>query len=132
MRSIDPLAKRQFRRDRAVRLLEDVPHLTFDGAVDLTITREFLVPEQAGVYLMHDLRGVLYVGRTQNLRRRFAQHERLRRNSLLRLAMSRPVGCLTFSWILVAAGEPSAALERRLIARFQPVCNRLLLDTPLA
>lgn len=132
MRSIDPLTKTDFRRDRAVRLLENLPDLSFDGSVELALTREFLIPEQTGVYLMHDVRGVLYVGRTKNLRRRFVQHERLRRNRLLRLAMSRPVGSLTFSWILVPPGEPSAALERRLIARFQPVCNRLLLDTPLA
>ncbi len=119
------------RRERAERLLSREISWSPDGSVELVLTREFLVPDDAGVYLIHDLRGVLYVGQSRLLRQRFAQHDRLRRNRLLRLAMSRPVGVMRFSWRLVANEEDRSAFERELIAILQPVCNRQLLDTPL-
>ena len=119
------------RRDRAERLLTREISWSPDGTVELVLTSEFMVPDDAGVYLIHDLRGVLYVGQTRKLRQRFVQHDRLRRNRLLHLAMSRPVGIMRFSWRLVADEEERSAFERELIASLQPVCNRQLLDTPL-
>lgn len=119
------------RRERAERLLSREISWSPDGTIELVIAREFLVPDDAGVYLIHDLRGVLYVGQSRHLRLRFVQHDRLRRNRLLRLAMNRPVGIMKFSWRLVADEDARAAFERELIAVLQPVCNRQLLDTPL-
>lgn len=119
------------RRDRADRLLTREISWSPDGTVELVLTREFMIPHDAGVYLIHDLRGVLYVGQSRKLRQRFAQHDRLRRNRLLHLAMSRPVGIIRFSWRLVADENERSAFERELIATLQPVCNRQLLDTPL-
>jgi predicted GIY-YIG superfamily endonuclease len=119
------------RRDRAERLLTREISWSPDGTVELVLTSEFMVPDDAGVYLIHDLRGVLYVGQSRKLRQRFVQHDRLRRNRLLHLAMSRPVGIMRFSWRLVADEEERSAFERELIASLQPVCNRQLLDTPL-
>ena len=119
---------RDFHRSRAVRLLTGPFDLTLDGSVEFTHTREWLVPERTGVYLLHDLRGVLYVGRTNDLRRRFSQHYWICGNQLLRLALRSPVGALLFSWKQHPDETLSSATERRLIARFQPVCNRLLLD----
>lgn len=119
------------RRDRVERLLTGEISWSPDGTVELVLTREFMVPDDAGVYLIHDLRGVLYVGQSRRLRQRFAQHDRLRRNRLLHLAMSRPVGVVRFSWRLVADEEERSTFERELVAALQPVCNRQLLDTPL-
>ncbi len=119
------------RQERADRLLTQEISWSPDGTVELVHTREFMVPDDAGVYLIHDLRGVLYVGQSRKLRQRFAQHDRLRRNRLLHLAMSRPVGIMRFSWRLVADEEERSAFERELVATLQPVCNRQLLDTPL-
>ena len=119
------------RRERAERLLTREISWSPDGTVELVLTREFLVPDDAGVYLVHDLRGVLYVGQSRQLRRRFVQHDRLRRNRLLHLAMSRPVGVMHFSWRLVADEDDRSAFERELVGILQPVCNRQLLDTPL-
>lgn len=119
------------RRDRAERLLTREISWSPDGTVELVLTSEFMVPDDAGVYLIHDLRGVLYVGQSRKLRQRFVQHDRVRRNRLLHLAMSRPVGIMRFSWRLVADEEQRSAFERELIASLQPVCNRQLLDTPL-
>ncbi|HEV7228070.1 GIY-YIG nuclease family protein [Brevundimonas sp.] len=119
------------RQERADRLLTQEISWSPDGTVELVLTREFMVPDDAGVYLIHDLRGVLYVGQSRKLRQRFVQHDRLRRNRLLHLAMSRPVGIMRFSWRLVADEEERSAFERELVATLQPVCNRQLLDTPL-
>jgi predicted GIY-YIG superfamily endonuclease len=119
------------RRERTERLLTREISWSPDGTVELVLTREFMVPDDAGVYLIHDLRGVLYVGHSGKLRQRFAQHDRLRRNRLLHLAMSRPVGVMRFSWRLVADEHERSAFERELVATLQPVCNRQLLDTPL-
>jgi len=119
------------RRDRIERLLTREISWSPDGIVELVLTREFMVPDDAGVYLIHDLRGVLYVGQSRKLRQRFAQHDRLRRNRLLHLAMSRPVNVMRFSWRLVADDNERSAFERELVAILQPICNRQLLDTPL-
>lgn len=119
------------RRDRAERLLTREISWSPDGTVELVLTSEFMVPDDAGVYLIHDLRGVLYVGQSRKLQQRFVQHDRLRRNRLLHLAMCRPVGIIRFSWRLVADEEERSAFERELIASLQPVCNRQLIDTPL-
>lgn len=119
------------RDECAVRLLTREISWSPDGSVEMVLTREFMVPADAGVYLIHDLRGVLYVGQSRKLKQRFAQHDRLRRNRLLRLAMSRPVGVMRFSWRLVDDEDERSTFERELIAILQPVCNRQLLDTPL-
>ncbi len=42
--------------------------------------------------MLHDLRGVLYVGATGNLNRRFHQHYWLTEDELLAEAMRRPLG----------------------------------------
>ncbi len=127
--------RRQFvegvRRERAERLLSREISWSPDGSVEMVLAREVLIPDDAGVYMIHDLRGVLYVGQSRQLRQRFSQHDRLRRNRLLHLAMSRPFGAMKFSWRIVADEEDRSALERELIAILQPVCNRQLLDTPL-
>lgn len=119
------------RRERAERILARELSWSPDGSIELVLSREFLVPEDAGVYLIHDLRGVLYVGQSRQLRARFGQHDRLRRNRLLRLAMSHPFGVMKFSWRLVASEEERLTFERELIAILQPVCNRQLLNTPM-
>jgi len=120
----------EFRREQRERLLERDISWSPDGSIELALTREFLIPQDAGVYLIHDLRGVLYVGQSRDLRQRFRQHDRLRRNKLLRLAMNRPVGVMKFSWRLVGDEEGRSAFERELISLLQPICNRQLLGAP--
>ncbi len=96
-----------------------------DSTVGFRFAQELLVPQEAGVYMIHDLRGVLYVGRTANLCRRFRQHYWAQHNPLLVAAIVRPVGELSFSWMLAEEGAEQARVERRLIRAFVPPCNRL-------
>lgn len=95
-----------------------------NGSAPFRQGRELFIPALGGVYLVHDLRGVLYAGRSVDLRRRFSQHYWECANPFLSLAVSNPVGDLTFSWIL--ADEPfRGELEAQLIAAYSPPCNRL-------
>lgn len=100
--------------------------LRLSGSATFRHTRHMLVPRRAGVYLLHDLRGVLYVGSTRNLYRRFHQHYWLTANDLIEQAMRHPFGELTFSWFLVTEDGQRTALERLLIGWLQPPCNRVI------
>lgn len=104
------------------------PTVLFDGRIPARLGLVGCVPEEPGIYLFHDLRGVLYVGRTTKLRRRFRQHIDGSHNSWLAGALRRPVGDLGFGWFLADAGEQDD-LERALIRTFQPLCNHLLYRT---
>lgn len=108
------------------RALLQVPYLTPQGSVAFRQTRMLLVPDGPGVYLIHDLRGVLYVGRTSNLRRRFHQHYWLTENEFLRLALRQRFGMVEFSWWIVDAERNRACLEAGLITWLCPPCNRLM------
>ncbi len=92
------------------------------------------VPLGPGVYMIFDLRGVLYVGKTRALRRRFEEHYRESHNPALRLALKNSFGATRFTWIKVEipdqATKDEAALlldevEQSLIASLRPLCNVL-------
>lgn len=97
-----------------------------DGSVPYTPTWGLAVPDAPGIYIINDLRGPLYVGKTNNLRRRFEEHHGTSHNPLLAGALRHPVGQTTFSWLLVAI-DALAAIEAEVVARLQPLCN---LTTP--
>jgi excinuclease UvrABC nuclease subunit len=107
------------------KLAVDPPQVSFDGHVPARPGLVGCVPDKGGVYLFADFRGVLYVGQTQNLRRRFAQHLNGSHNGWLARAILRPVGDLRFYWIL-ADPRAQAALEQHLIRAFRPLCNQAM------
>lgn len=106
-------------------LVEDPPEISLDGTVAYSMGGSLSVPRGPGVYLIHDLRGVLYIGRTANLHQRFLQHYWDSHNSRVTAVLRRSVGRLEFSWITTDLGD-QAQLERDLIRAIQPLCNRLL------
>ena len=106
-------------------LVSDPPEIRLDGTVDYTMGGSMSVPRAEGVYLIHDLRGVLYVGRTVNLHTRFVQHYRASHNDRVTTVLRRPMGRLEFSWMISELGEQEE-VERNLIRAIQPLCNRLL------
>src|SRR5215470_12662107 len=75
-----------------------MPGITLDGTVWYRRGWSLSIPKEPGVYLIHDLRGVLYVGRTRNLLQRFEQHYHTTHSRLLAQAIARPVGLTWFSW----------------------------------
>lgn len=110
-------------------LLQKAVDVELSGSTVFRHTRHIYVPKKSGVYLIHDLRGVLYVGRTRNLHRRFDGHYWLTDNELLSLAIQQSFGELTFSWVSAENESERTNLESHLIAWLRPVCNRLLPST---
>lgn len=96
------------------------------GSIAFRQTRALLIPDRPGVYLIHDLRGSLYVGRTRDLRRRFYEHYWLTDNELLRLALRQRFGAVQFSWWVIEGVVDRAGLEGSLIAGLRPPCNRVM------
>lgn len=93
-----------------------------DGNIPFRGSCEFLVPEKPGVYLLHDLRGVLYAGKSANLNRRFREHywhpaEKIQR------AMQHPFGKFSFRWSEIQDATERTALENSIILWLQPICN---------
>jgi len=105
------------------RLVFEPPEIPFDGAVVFRRGLALSVPQGQGVYLIWDLRGVLYVGRASVLRRRYFDHLEYSHNLKLRRALLRPLGQSHFGWLL---DNSPASLERKLIRELQPLCNDLL------
>lgn len=126
------MAARTNRRTPAANRQSGVPdqwlldpiQVPIDGSVPYRLDRDLLVPRQPGVYLIHDLRGVLYIGRTRNLRERFNDHYWRPANPRIAAALAQPIGDLRFSWSRIGVPD-QIALERRLIHYFNPPCNRL-------
>lgn len=116
------MSTRDDRLGRRRLLIEPPPELSLDGSVRYRPSRAIGVPAAAGVYLIHDLRGMLYIGCAGDLRRRFEEHYLDSHNPDLRYAIRSAVGPLSFSWVLVAAPE-HVELERLLIRSFRPLCN---------
>ncbi|WP_421874605.1 hypothetical protein [Mycolicibacterium wolinskyi] len=106
-------------------LVHNPPEVVLDGTVSYTIGGSLSVPEEPGVYLIHDLRGVLYIGRTGNLYKRYLQHYFDSHNSGVTAVQRRPLGRLEFSWMRVDLCE-QVRVERDLIRAIQPLCNQLL------
>ena len=106
-------------------LLHRAVDVELNGSTAFRHTRHIYIPKKGGVYLIHDLRGVLYVGRTCNLYRRFNEHYWSADNERLSLVLRQPFGELRFSWAIVENKGERADLETRLIAWLRPTCNRL-------
>lgn len=116
--------------DRRRQALLHMPlDIELSGTTAFRHTRHIYVPKKGGVYLIHDLRGVLYVGRTRNLYRRFDEHYWFTGNELLALAMRQSFGEIAFSWITANDERERIDLESRLIVWLRPACNRLLTGT---
>lgn len=104
--------------------------LVLDGTVPFSRSSDLLVPARPGVYILHDLRGALYVGRSISLAKRFTQHEDRPANPLIAKARGSAVGPLLFSWIVLEDPKRRAAVEAELIQALDPPCNRCVPKLP--
>ena len=122
------MIRRKLKHSRRKQDALAMPGITLDGTVWYRRGWALSIPKEPGVYLIHDLRGVLYVGRTRNLLQRFEQHYHTTHSRLLAQAIARPVGLTWFSWRTTTSAAEQEELERELIRRFQPPCNQLLYE----
>ena len=95
----------------------DRPSTTFFGEA-----WQIEIPADSGLYLIHDLRGPLYVGRTTDLRRRFVQHLTFSHNRGVRTALECSFGPLRFTWLLLAR-EDLVNAEAWMIKELKPRFN---------
>ena len=98
------------------------PSFDLTSAVSWGLGFAIAVPRNPGIYLIYDLRGPLYIGKTSNLRRRFEEHIVDSHNSALATALRNGFGEILFTWILVAP-EELAEIERHAITTLRPLCN---------
>jgi hypothetical protein len=103
-------------------LIDDPPDLHLDGLVPFRLGWDIAVPRAGGVYLISDLRGPLYIGRTGDLRRRYGQHYLGSHNDLVNKALDHPLGEPSFAWAEIPTPD-QPAVERRLIGALAPICN---------
>ncbi|WP_163853738.1 GIY-YIG nuclease family protein [Paenibacillus elgii] len=96
--------------------------VNLSGTVKFSLASMGNVPIDSGVYLIHDLRGTLYIGKSTNLQRRFEQHWYKSHNIGLNKALLQPVGPVHFSWIR----HPNPMdLEKSLVTFIRPFCNQI-------
>lgn len=110
--------------ERKPRILDLGIRIQLDGSVPFRRTSDVLVPARGGVYLIHDLHGALYVGRTCDLLRRFQEHEGQPTNPLIAQARVAAVGPMVFSWVVLGDHRRRRAVEAELVAALDPPCNR--------
>jgi predicted GIY-YIG superfamily endonuclease len=115
---------------RHQRLSLDIK-VVLDGTVPFRRTSDVLIPARPGVYIIHDLRGALYVGRTCSLLRRFQEHELQPNNPLIGKARRNAVGPLMFSWINLEDAKRRQAVEAELVQALDPPCNRCTPNQPV-
>lgn len=106
------------------RLITNPPLVNFEKTIPYRKGFAIDVPMTSGIYLVHDIRGVLYIGQSDNLRRRFDEHFWEKDNPLLAKAVAHPVGEVYFSFLNVDVSKLNS-VERQLIRSFYPLCNRL-------
>ena len=100
---------------------EDYPK--FDGSIGFSIFEKIYSPKTSGVYFVHDLRGILYIGKAKNIYSRFTQHAWIRKNKALLKLSQNPFGKLKFSWVNTKNEEVADKFEKKWIRTFKPICN---------
>ena len=94
----------------------------FDGSIGFSIFEKIYAPKNAGVYFVHDLRGILYIGKARNIHNRFAQHAWIRENKILFKLSQNPFGKLKFSWVNTKDEQTADKFEKKWIRIFKPIC----------
>ena len=100
----------------------------FTSEILINSPSEEIIPQYGGVYIFRDLRGILYIGETVNLLRRFNEH-RFDLNSKLNKFLATPIHSAYFSWIRKSNRKDRLQLEKDLVSFFHPICNSILFKT---
>ena len=112
-----------FRRLRTLKV-SDYPK--FERQVIVSMSSYTAIPAKPGVYFFNDLRGILYLGETSDLRRRFLEHLKKEKNPKLSALSKNPWGKLTYSWIKKNNKREAEHFETKYLNMFEPICNELL------
>jgi excinuclease UvrABC nuclease subunit len=111
--------------DRMVLLLK----INLSGSTVFKLHSLWDIPSKQGIYLIHDLKGVHYVGKSNNIQRRFEEHLLLRKNLKLNEILKNFCFQLNFSWIEISTEKEMEVYEKELIRYFNPSCNQIKYKT---
>ena len=100
---------------------KNIDYPKFNGTLTFSIFDKIYAPECPGVYFVHDKRGVLYIGRTENINNRFTQHAWKRKNKVLFKLSQNPFGKLKFSWVKTKNLSEAIKLENKWVSLFLPI-----------
>ena len=89
------------------------------------LSNSFFIPNSEGIYFIHDLRGFLYIGETNNLRNRFLQHLRREKNLDLVNLIKCPFGDLSFYWVKSNTKLEAVKLQKYWIRILKPFTNKM-------
>jgi predicted GIY-YIG superfamily endonuclease len=89
------------------------------------LSSSFFVPRCEGVYFIHDQRGFLYIGESNNLRQRFLQHLQREKNSDLTNLIKFPFGDLSFYWVTTNTKLEAVKLQKYWIRILKPFTNKI-------
>ena len=96
-----------------------------DKQVSYKLSNNFFIPRCEGVYFIHDKRGFLYIGESNNLRNRFLQHLQRERNLDLVNLIKNPFGDLSFYWVTVNTKLEAVKLQKYWIRILKPLSNKI-------
>ena len=89
------------------------------------LSQNFFVPSAEGVYFIHDKRGFLYIGESNNLRNRFLQHLQREKNLDLVNLIKFPFGDLSFYWVTTNTKLEAVKLQKYWIRILKPLTNKI-------
>lgn len=97
----------------------------FDQKIKYKLSLENFVPKIPGVYFLHDFRGFLYIGETNNLRNRFLQHIKREKNFDLTKLVNNSFGDVYFYWIETSTKLKALKLQKYWIRTLKPFSNKI-------
>ena len=84
----------------------------------------FLIPEVSGVYIILSDNGLIYIGQSENLRRRLFEHAFNETNLLLKFLMEIYEQNIVIKWAMVPKHQLDG-VENYLCNRLNPICNHI-------
>lgn len=102
-----------------------VDYPVFDGSVNVSTNKNPFLNQLPAVYFFHDLRGIHYIGETENLRFRFFQHIKKNKNLNLKAAILSAFGPMFFSWVVASSKMDALIMQKKWIRVFKPQCNEI-------
>jgi len=97
----------------------------FNGSVNISLNGDPFLNNMPAVYFFHDLRGIHYIGETENLKNRFIQHIKKNKNENLKNIFLSAFGPMFFSWVVTSSKMEALIKQKKWIRVFKPKCNEI-------
>ena len=97
----------------------------FSGSINISANKNPFLNELPATYFFHDLRGIHYIGETENLRLRFFQHMKKNKNLALKESILSAFGPMFFSWVIASSKMDALIMQKKWIRVFEPKCNEI-------